>query len=112
MVGALHVTVERCSLKLRQQKHPVDVAIEAVANRDVDEPVLAGEGHCRFAALQREGMQARAATATHDYGEHAFLSRHMRFFSEVCESLAPPLPGAQFSPAFSRNSRQPWRISS
>jgi hypothetical protein len=55
LVGALNVPVQRGRVELRQQEDPVDVGVDAVADRDIDEPVFAGEGHRGLAALVREG---------------------------------------------------------
>lgn len=44
-VGALHVAAEAQALVLREHVDLVDLAVDAVAERHVDQPVLAGNGH-------------------------------------------------------------------
>ena len=53
MVSALYVAMQRRRLKLGEQKDPVDLGIDAVGDRDIDEPVLAGQRNRGFATLQR-----------------------------------------------------------
>jgi len=51
LVGALHVAVQRRRIELREQENPVNVRVDAVADRNVHQPVFAGEGHRRLAAF-------------------------------------------------------------
>ena len=74
--GALDMPVQRRRVELRQDEDPVDAGVDAVADRDVDEPVLAGERDGRLAALQGERREAGAATAAHDHRENTFLKSH------------------------------------
>jgi hypothetical protein len=63
-------------VKLRQQKNPINVRIDAVADRNVDETVLAGERHSRFATFHRKGVKPRTATTAHDDCENFLPDRH------------------------------------
>ena len=42
-VGLVDVPVERCRIELRQHEDAADVGVQAVADRDVDQPVPAGQ---------------------------------------------------------------------
>ena len=53
VIGALDVPVQRRGLKLREQEDPVDIGVDAIADRDIDQPVFAGERHGGFAAFER-----------------------------------------------------------
>jgi hypothetical protein len=74
MVGALHVAMQRRRLKLGEQKDAVDLGINAVGDRDIDEPILPGQWNRGFAPLQRKGRQPGAPASTHDYSQGLFAS--------------------------------------
>ena len=76
VVGALHVAVQGRRVELREQKNAIDARVEAVADRDVDQAVLARQRHRRFAALLGQRIKARALSAAHDDGEHAGIDVH------------------------------------
>ena len=62
-----HVAVERGRVELRQHVDAFEPGVQAVADRNVDEPVLASDGDRRLRSVMGEGKQARAAaTAEHD----------------------------------------------
>ena len=66
-VGLSDVPVERRRVELRQHEDPPDVGVQAVADRDVDQPVLAANRHGGFRALLRERKQPLAlASAEND----------------------------------------------
>jgi hypothetical protein len=75
-VGRLDVAVERGGVELRQDEDPVDLRIQAIADRDIHQAVLAGERHRRLATFLGERGQARAAAAAHDHRQYAFLDAH------------------------------------
>jgi hypothetical protein len=66
------MAVQRCRLELRQQEDAIDLTIETIADRNIDQPVLAGERHRGLAALAGERMEPRAASTTHDDCESFF----------------------------------------
>jgi len=51
------VAVERRRVELREHEDAAEVGVQAVADRDVNQPVLAPERHGRFRAKVREGEQ-------------------------------------------------------
>ena len=59
-VGLRDVPVERRRVELRQHEDAPDVGVQAVADRDVDQPVLAADRHRRLRALLRQRKQPRA----------------------------------------------------
>jgi hypothetical protein len=52
------VPVQRRRIELRQHEDPADVGVQAVADRDVDQPVLAGDRHGRLRAELRQRKEA------------------------------------------------------
>jgi hypothetical protein len=62
------VVVERARVVLRQDQDVVDVRVDAVREREVDDPVLAGERHSRLGANGREDRQPLPLPAGEDYG--------------------------------------------
>jgi hypothetical protein len=75
--SVLDVPVQRSRVELRQQENPVDVAVDAIADRNIDEAILSRQGHRRFAAFHRKGMQTRTASAAHDDCQDIFLRGHV-----------------------------------
>ena len=69
-VGLRDVAVERRGVELRQHEDPLEAGVQAVADRDVDEPVLAAERHRRLRAHVGERKEPRAASAAQDQGQH------------------------------------------
>jgi hypothetical protein len=69
-IGALDVAVQRFAVELGQHVDLADAAVDAVADRDVDQAVLAGDRHRRLGPFIGQGHQARALSAaennTHD----------------------------------------------
>ena len=81
-VGLADVPIERRGIELRQHEDAPDAGVQAVADRDVDEPVLAADRHGRLGAAVGEGVEALALPAAQDdrqYVRHACLP-----------SVAPP----------------------
>src|SRR5689334_6790247 len=61
------VSIERRGVVLRQHEGAQDVGVDAVGERDVDEPVFTTERDCGFGALLRERKEAiTGATAEND----------------------------------------------
>ncbi len=74
--GLADVLDQRLRLVLHQQIDRVDLGIDEVREHEIDDPVLAVEGHGRLAALCRERVQARAFAAGHDDGENVLGAGH------------------------------------
>ena len=68
-VGLRDVAVERRRVELRQHEDPLEVGVQAVADRDVDQPVLAAERHRRLRAHVGQREEARAAAAAENQGQ-------------------------------------------
>ena len=68
-VGLRDVPVERRGIELRQHEDAADVRVQAVADRDVDQPVLAADRHRRLGAGVGERKQAAALPAAEDDGQ-------------------------------------------
>jgi hypothetical protein len=50
LIGILDVFVQRSRIELREHEYAVDAAVDAIGNRDVDQPVFTGNGYGRLAA--------------------------------------------------------------
>src|SRR5439155_943764 len=70
LVGVGNVAMQTDGEELRQDVHAVEAAVDAVADRDVDEAVLAGNGDGRFAAHLRQRVESRAPPATQDEAQY------------------------------------------
>ncbi len=69
-VGAADVPVQRHRVELGQHVHPFHAGVDGVGDRDVDQAVLAGDRHRRFAAHHGQGRQPLAAPAAEDQHRH------------------------------------------
>ena len=68
-VGLRDVAVERRGVELRQHEDALEAGVQAVADRDVDQAVLAAERHGRLRAHVRQREEARAAPAAENQGQ-------------------------------------------
>ena len=69
-IGLRDVPVERRRVELRQHEDPLQARVQAVADRDVDQPILAADRHRRLRAHVGQREEARAAPTSQDQGEH------------------------------------------
>ena len=76
LVALLDVPVQRGGEELGEDKDPVATRVQTVADRDVHQPVFAGEGHRRLAAFLGQGEEPRAAPAAHDHRQDSFGFGH------------------------------------
>jgi hypothetical protein len=77
-VGAGDVTMKARGVKLRDDEDTLIARVEAVADGDVNQPVLPAQRNRRLAALLREREQARPAPAAEDAADHVAHVRHLR----------------------------------
>jgi hypothetical protein len=70
LVSLDDVLVEGCRVELGQDKDAVDVRVEAVADRDIDDPILASQWNCRFAAQLCQRIESLTATTAQHQCEH------------------------------------------
>jgi hypothetical protein len=68
----LDVPVQRRGQELLQQEDAIEARVKAVADRDIDQAILARQRHRGLAAFLGEGKKARAATPSHDDGQNFF----------------------------------------
>ena len=68
-VGLRDVAVERRRVELRQHEDALQAGVQAVADRDVDQPVLAADRHRRLRSHVGQREEARAAAAAEDQRE-------------------------------------------
>src|SRR5207247_2299574 len=69
-VGLRDVSVERRGVELRQHENALEPCMEAVADRDIDQPIFAANRHGRLRTHVRERKQPRAASAAEDEREN------------------------------------------
>ncbi len=70
LVGARDVAVQRGRIELCQNVDAPEAGVDAVGDRDVHEPVFAGERHGGLGAVLRQRKQPRALAAAHDDAEN------------------------------------------
>ena len=76
LISLLDVLMERRRIELRQDENLVEAGVEAVADRDVDQAVVTGEGDGWLAPVLSQGIEAGATTAPHDNADDAREGRH------------------------------------
>src|ERR1051325_293414 len=59
-IGARDMTIERSGVVLREYEDFDDIRIDAVRDRNINQPVLASQRHGRLRALMRERKEPRA----------------------------------------------------
>ncbi len=69
--GQVDVPVEAHGLVLREDEHLPHAAVEAVGEREIDDPVGAAEGHGRLGPVARERFQPRTLAAGQHDGQYA-----------------------------------------
>ncbi len=74
-VGLHDVAVEARRQKLGEDKDALDARVDAVRDRDVDDPVLPRETDGRLGPAEREGVEPRPAAPAQDDGGHRFHAR-------------------------------------
>ena len=72
LVAGVDVPVQRGAVELRQHVDLAEAAVEAIADRDVNQPVLSAKRHRGFGALPRQRKEPGAGAAAHDDGEGIF----------------------------------------
>ena len=91
-VGLRDVAVERGRVELRQHEDPLQPGVQAVADRDVDQPVLAAERHGRLRAHVGQRVEPGAAAAAQDQRQDVVHGCHL-----TC-ALPSPRAGRQLIP--------------
>jgi hypothetical protein len=66
VVGLGEMAVEGCRVELSEGVDLGDVAIEAVANRDVDQTIVGSQGDSGLCPLLGEGIEASSSASTED----------------------------------------------
>src|SRR5207247_3563458 len=70
--GHVDVPVEAHRLVLREQQHLAEVAVDAVGECEVDDPVAAAERHGRLGPVAGQRLRTRPLAAGQDDRQHAF----------------------------------------
>ena len=89
MPGRRDVPVEAVALVLRQNDDPAEARVDEIREREVDQPVVAAEGHRRLRPVGGQRREPLALTARQDDGEDA--RRSHRPTLNGCRWLRLPL---------------------
>ena len=95
LVGHRDVPVQALGVELRQHEDLPQARVQAVADRDVDQPVLAADRHSRLRPFQGEGEQARTTSAPENDRQHVVHLHRPRSISEVRQVRSGRLVFAQ-----------------
>ena len=82
-VALLDVPMQRRAVELREQEDALEAGVEAVADRDIDDAVLARERHGRLGSVLRQRIKSRAGASAENDGndvagvENGGTSRHI-----------------------------------
>ncbi len=71
-VRPANVAMQADRVELRQHIHPVDAAVDAVRERDIDQAVLARQRHSRLRAVFGQRIKPRPASAAENQGQGIF----------------------------------------
>src|SRR6185369_6679740 len=71
-VARVDVLVQRRAIELREDVDAAQAGVNAVRDRDIDDPVFASEWHSRLRPFLGQRKESRARAAAHDDGESAF----------------------------------------
>ena len=69
-VGSDDVPVQRDRVVLREQEHPLHPGVDGVADRNVDQSILAGDRHRRLGAQPGQRVQTTASAPSQDDHDH------------------------------------------
>ncbi len=86
------VVVEGARVVLRQDHDVVDVRVDAVAQREVDDPVLAAERDGRLGPLLREDREARTFAAREDHRQGPLHARILVTSGERVPAIVASAP--------------------
>ncbi len=96
-VGLADVTIERRRVELRQHDDLPDLRVQAVADRDIDEPVLPADGDRGLRPGVRQREESGAPAAAEDDRQHVAHGRENKW-----ETRPAARPTAQLFPDPSR----------
>jgi hypothetical protein len=74
-VARIDVLMERSGIELGEDVDPAQSGIDAIAYRDIDDPIFSRERHGGFGALLGQGEEPRAGAASHHNREGFFSDR-------------------------------------
>lgn len=73
LVGVGDMAMKADRKELRENVDPIAAAVDAIANGNVNEPILAGNGNGGLASKHGQGKKAGAATAAENEAEYCAL---------------------------------------
>ena len=73
LVGLDDMLVQRGGIELSQDEYLVHIGIQTVADRDINDPVLAGQRHGRLASHLSQRIEALASASAHDDAQYVLL---------------------------------------
>ena len=84
-VGRADVAVQADRVELREHVEAVQPAVDAVRQRDVDQPILAGHRHRRLRAVLGQRIQPRALSAAEHQGDTFFMPKPRSVLRPNCD---------------------------
>jgi len=82
-IGRRDVSIERRGVILRQHKHPNHIRVNAVRDRNVDEPILAAERHRGFRSVRSQREETLAGAATENHREKIWSRCHISWGEDI-----------------------------
>src|SRR5690606_12346463 len=77
IIGILDMRIERCRVVLREYVNTVIARIEAIGNRNIHQPVFAGDRHRGFRALFGQWIQPCTLTSPQYYRNYTVLNHNL-----------------------------------
>ena len=89
IIGLGNVAMEGYRIELRQDRNAVDFGVDAVADGNVDQAILARDRHSRFGAHLRQRIKTGAASAAHDDSQNIVRVEDMQDLRSESISIRP-----------------------
>jgi hypothetical protein len=88
-IGSGQVPVQRRGIELREHVDLVDVAVDAVADRNVNQPVVSPQGHRWLRTLLRQWVQPAPRSTTENNPQHTL--QHIHTSSQSAKQTKYPI---------------------
>jgi hypothetical protein len=72
LVGAHHVPVQGDGIVLREYVNTINAGVNTIADRDIDEPVIARQWNGRFCAQLGQWIKPVSCAPTHNHSQYVF----------------------------------------
>ena len=72
------VMIQRGRIELRENENLLEARVQTIADRDIDQPVLAADRHGRLRSQLRQGKEPGPLAPTEDQRENFCIHQHLR----------------------------------